>query len=109
MEKTINFALNLPLDGVTFFIFTPYPNTPLRELAFKHGSVSDRWKNYSGHPGSLPFIPDGMDQDFLLNIQNQAYRRFLLRPSYLVKHLSTFANRKSFKDGLKFLKALVSK
>lgn len=109
MEKTIDFALNLPLDGVTFFIFTPYPNTPLRELAFKHGKVSDKWKKYSGHPGSLPFIPDGMDEEFLLNIQKQAYRRFLLRPSYLVKHLGTFANRKSLRNGLKFLGALLSR
>lgn len=109
MEKTVDFALSLPLDGVTFFIFTPYPNTPLRELAFQHGKVIDKWKNYSGHPGSLPFIPDGMSEEFLLNLQKQAYRRFLLRPSYLARHLGTFSNQKALRNGLKFLKALVSR
>lgn len=109
MERTIDFALGLPLDGITFFIFTPYPNTPLRDLAFKHGKVSDEWKSYSGHPGSLPFIPEGMSEEFLLNIQKRAYRRFLLRPGYLVRHWGTFANRKSVHKGIKFLKALISR
>ncbi|MFP4081647.1 MAG: B12-binding domain-containing radical SAM protein [Candidatus Aminicenantes bacterium] len=108
MESTIDFALNLPLDGITFFIFTPYPNTPLRELALKHGNVSREWKSYSGHPGSLPFIPEGMSEEFLLNIQKEAYRRFLLRPSYLIRHWGTFANRKAVQKGVRFLRALIS-
>lgn len=106
IEKTINFALSLPLDGITFFTFTPYPNTSLRDLAFQHGKVSEEWINYSGHPSTLPFIPDGMDEKYLLNIQKQAYRRFLLRPSYLIKHVGTFTNRKALKNGFQFIESL---
>lgn len=109
MEKTVDFALSLPLDGITFFLFTPYPNTPLRDLALEHGKVSDEWKSYSGHPGSLPFIPEGMSEEFLLNIQKKAYRKFLLRPGYLIKHLGAFVNRKAVYKGLRFLSALVSR
>ena len=57
IDRTIDLALSLPLDGISFFTYTPYPKTPLRELAFKHGKISDEWKNYSGHPSSLPFFP----------------------------------------------------
>ena len=109
IQKTIDLALSLPLDGITFFTFTPYPKTPLRDLAFQHGKVSEEWTNYSGHPSSIPFIPNGMDEEYLLEIQAEAYRKFLLRPSYLLRHLGTFANRKVFQDGLRFLKALVFK
>ena len=106
IQKTIDFALSLPLDGASFFTFTPYPNTPLRELAFQHGKVSMQWQDYSGHPSSLPFIPRGMDEGYLLRAQAQAYRRFLLRPSYLVKHLGTFSNRRALQKGVKFLRSL---
>ena len=109
IEKTINYALSLPLDGVSFFIFTPYPNTALRDIAFRHGKVSEEWKNYSGHPSSLPYIPNGMDEKYLLEVQSRAYRSFLLRPGYLMKHIGTFTSRRALGNGLKFLKALVIK
>ena len=109
MEQTVRFALSLPLDGVSFFTFTPYPNTRLRDLAAQHGRVSEHWADYSGHPNCLPFIPDGYADRELLEIQRRAYQRFLLRPGYLVRHLDTLASSKALKNGGKFLKALFSK
>jgi radical SAM superfamily enzyme YgiQ (UPF0313 family) len=109
IEMTINYALSLPLDGVSFFLFTPYPNTLLRDIAFQHGKVSEDWRNYSGHPSSLPYVPHNMDEKYLLDIQSNAYRRFLLRPGYLMKHLCTFASRRALGNGFKFLKALVAR
>ena len=109
MEMTINLALSLPLDGISVFTFTPFPQTPLRELAFQNGMVSERWKNYSGHPSTLPFIPEGIGQEYLLRAQTRAYRKFLLRPSYLIRHLATFTDPKIFVKGLKFIKALLFK
>jgi anaerobic magnesium-protoporphyrin IX monomethyl ester cyclase len=107
INQTIELALSLPLDGVTFFMFTPYPSTPLRELAERHGHVSDDWRDYSGHPGALPFIPAGMDARELLEAQASAYRRFLMRPGYLSKHFTLFMNRSAVGNALKFLRALV--
>lgn len=107
IKKTLDLALSLPLDGASFFIFTPYPNTKLRELAFEHGTVSERWSDYSGHPTSLPFIPDGMDEDYLLTAQATAYRKFLLRPGYLLKHIGIFTNTKALRNGFHFVKNLL--
>jgi len=109
VERTIQFALSLPLDGISFFTFTPYPNTALREMAFQHGVVNEEWKNYSGHPSSLPFIPNGMDEEYLLETQAKAYKKFLLRPNYLLRHLGTFASRKALRNGFRFLNTLVFK
>jgi radical SAM superfamily enzyme YgiQ (UPF0313 family) len=107
LEKTINLALSLPLDGASFFIFTPYPNTKLRELACEHGKVSEMWSDYSGHPTLLPFIPDGKDENYLLNAQATAYKKFLLRPSYLLKHMGIFSNAKALTNGFHFVKNLL--
>ncbi len=107
IDRTIDLALSLPLDGVSFFTFTPYPNTRLRDIAFQHGTVSENWKDYSGHPGVLPFVANGMSEEYLLNTQAQAYRRFLLRPGYLIKHIENFAHRKTIENGIRFLKAIV--
>lgn len=105
IEQTIDLALSLPLDGVSFFLFTPFPNTPLRELALRHGTVSPHWEHYSTHPGRLSFVPEGMTEDYLLKKQAEAYRRFLLRPGYLAKHIGMFANRRTIRNGLRFLKS----
>jgi anaerobic magnesium-protoporphyrin IX monomethyl ester cyclase len=107
MEKTVELALSLPLDGVSFFIFTPYPNTPLRDLAEEHGKVSADWRSYSAHPSSPPYVPNGMGDSDLLDVQARAYRRFLLRPGYLLTHLGLFANRRAVRNGLRFLRALL--
>lgn len=109
MQMTIDLALSLPLDGISVFIFTPYPQTPLRELAFQHGTVSQKWTNYSGHPTTLPFIPETISPEYLLGAQTRAYRKFLLRPTYLIRHMATFGDRKAFMKGIKFVKALLSK
>jgi len=109
MNKTVELALSLPLDGVTFFTFTPYPKTPLAEMARKHGWVSDDWRNYSGHPGTLPFVPAGMDANYLLQVQASAYRRFLIRPRYLSGHLGMFLNRGTVTNAAKFMKGLISR
>jgi len=107
IDRTIDLALSLPLDGVSFFLFTPFPNTPLRELALRHGRVSPSWENYSTHPGHLSFIPDGMDEELLLRKQAEAYRRFLLRPGYLARHLGMFSNRRAVSKGLAFVRSLL--
>jgi radical SAM superfamily enzyme YgiQ (UPF0313 family) len=105
MKQTVDYALSLPLDGVSFFIFTPYPNTELRNLAFEYGKVSSNWKDYSGHPNSLPYIPNNMSQKELLDFQAEAYKRFLLRPSYISKYLMDHSILDIFHKGCLFLKA----
>ncbi len=105
MMQTASYARSLPLDGVSFFTFTPYPNTGLRDLAYKYGKVSTNWQDYSGHPGSLPYIPNGMTQKELLNFQEKAYKKFLLRPSYIYKFLLTHSFWNIISSGWIFAKA----
>lgn len=105
MKQTMDYALSLPLDGISFFTFTPYPNTELRKLAFEYGKVSENWQDYSGHPNSLPYIPNDMTQDELLDFQEKAYKRFLLRPSYLFKYLLNHSIWDVLQKGWLFIRA----
>jgi radical SAM superfamily enzyme YgiQ (UPF0313 family) len=105
MEQTVNFALSLPLDGASFFIFTPYPNTELRATALKCGKVSTNWQDYSGHPSKLPYIPHNMSQKELLDFQAKAYKKFLLRPSYIYKYFMDHSIKDIVQKGYFFIKA----
>jgi radical SAM superfamily enzyme YgiQ (UPF0313 family) len=110
MTQTLEYALTLPLDGVSFFIFTPYPRTELRDIAFQYGKVSTNWKDYTGHPsGTLPYIPNDITQDELLNFQERAYKRFLLRPSYVLRYLNNHSMLDLCDKGILFLKAFYFK
>ncbi len=105
IKHTVDYALSLPLDGVSFFTFTPYPNTELRSLAFKYGKVSSNWQDYSGHPSSLPYIPNNMTQEELLDFQKKAYKRFLLRLSYIWRYISNNSILDILEKGYFFVKA----
>ncbi len=87
IKQTVDFAIKLKLDSVTFNLFTPFPKTALREMAFKHGKVSKNWDFYSDHPTYPSFIPEGFNASEMLNIQKDAYRKFYLRSGYILSHL----------------------
>ncbi len=86
IDTTIDFAIKLKLDSVTFNLFTPFPKTKLRDLALKTGIVSTNWDYYSDHSPVPSFIPDGFTGDDILNCQKMAYRRFYLRLEYMLRH-----------------------
>lgn len=101
IKETLSFALNLPLDGASFNLFVPYPNTPLRIKSFEKGSISDDWRLYSDHSSRAPFIPKGFTQEELLKAQKKAYKKFYLRPKYILTHLDTFMNKDFLKKAVR--------
>lgn len=108
MAKTVNLACSLPLDGVSFNIFTPYPNTYLREIAPKYGKVDDKWENYSDHAVNAPFVPNGFTQPEIIRAQRDAYKKFYLRPSFALRHIPMFMSPGMIKNALRGLKVFFS-
>lgn len=88
IEKTIEFATSLPLDGVSFFLYTPFPNTKLAEIAPKYGKINEKWESYAGHSKEVPYLPDGISQEYLFKIQKDAYNRFYFRIGYILRYLN---------------------
>jgi anaerobic magnesium-protoporphyrin IX monomethyl ester cyclase len=87
VRKTVSLVLSLPLDGLSFFIYTPFPNTLLYDFANRHGRISTDWQKYSSHPSKLAYVPDGLSEAYLLSVQRRTYMRFFLRPCFLLRHL----------------------
>jgi radical SAM superfamily enzyme YgiQ (UPF0313 family) len=93
IDDTLNFALSLPIDAISCFIYVPYPGTPLRARALQTGFVSDDWRDYSAHPTRLPYVADGFTEEYLLARQREFYQRFYLRPGFVLTHLNNYLNR----------------
>ena len=101
INQTINFACSLPLTGVSFNLFTPYPNTKLREIASKFGVIKENWELYSDHPNFVSYIPENMTPEELMRLQTFAYKKFFMRPKYILANIRNIANINFMKVALK--------
>jgi anaerobic magnesium-protoporphyrin IX monomethyl ester cyclase len=98
--ETIYNANNLPLDGAVFFLYTPYPGTPLRRLAEESGMVSSKWDDYSSHLTTHAFYPRSIKVKDLDRLIFYAYRRFYFSPKFIKRN---YRNMNIFRQLFKFL------
>jgi magnesium-protoporphyrin IX monomethyl ester (oxidative) cyclase len=96
MRKTIKFALKLDPDYAQFTYATPYPGTPLYEMAKKHELIVDRdWSHYTTvRPVMRGFHFSIEDVEALFK---EAYTKFYVRLKFLVRQIRLGL----FKDFLK--------
>jgi anaerobic magnesium-protoporphyrin IX monomethyl ester cyclase len=92
LDETLNFALEIDPTTVTFGICTPYPGTPLfREVTRKDASIGDGSDNAAMESlhvqGRFNHLFCAVDSETLARTVTRNYRRFYLRPGYLLKAL----------------------
>lgn len=92
MQKTVDFALELDSDYCEFSITIPYAGTEMYTEALKNGLITtDYWKDYAMNPvpGFFPpqIIEQGATVPQLIELRNQAVRRFYFRPRYMLRQL----------------------
>lgn len=90
--QTIRFAKELNPDYAKFSLTTPYPGTPLFDMANERGEIkSFSWSTYKTLGGftddERPYVPRGRRSSELKYMEKKAYRDFYLRPSYILKRL----------------------
>jgi radical SAM superfamily enzyme YgiQ (UPF0313 family) len=96
IEGTLNFAMELPLSYAEFKIATPFPGTPLFDLAKRNRWIEEvRIEQFTSYYPSMR-ISDELDPDYLKDAASNAYRTFYTQPSRLLKELSS----SSFISGL---------
>ena len=85
LQQTIDYARSLELDFVKYNLAVPMPGTPLHELWKDRMKVAD-WSQYNFHvpPRELYDHPN-LDWDTLEAYLRKGYRRFYLRPGYLLR------------------------
>lgn len=84
-EKTIRFALELDPDWAIFYATHPRYGTKLYDIAMQSGTFLDR--NFRGMT-KVTYVPVGYaNADELARTVRHAYRRFYLRPRFMLRKL----------------------
>jgi radical SAM superfamily enzyme YgiQ (UPF0313 family) len=78
LERTLNFALKLPLDDISATMLTPFPGTEIYERAAEFGSFDSDWSRMNLL--NTVFIPHGLTHEHLEQFQRAILRKFYLRP-----------------------------
>ncbi len=89
LQRSTEFAVALRPNYVEFHIALVVPNTPLFHDAVSRGLVpADVFDRYMyGEVGFPVFVPEGLKLEQLRRMDLQAYRRFYLRPGYVLERL----------------------
>ena len=100
MKKTLNFAINLNTDLAHFNKFTPYPGNEIYEELIKQDYKFDFLKNCTQlDHGDTLYVPDGVDKEEYLQFIDNSYRKYYLRPKYILKQIKSI---RSFWDIKRF-------
>ena len=83
--QTIEFAIDLNPDIANFHAITPFPGTYLYDNLERFGTVSDDLSDFT-YQGAA-FIPKTMTREDINALRQIAFRKFYLRPSFIVKKL----------------------
>jgi radical SAM superfamily enzyme YgiQ (UPF0313 family) len=106
MRETLQYAIRLDPDVAMFNITTPFPGTDMFHWAEQNGYlITKNWEEYDlAHPVmDLPTVSAKKIQEFY----RRAYRKFFLRPSYLIRRVSHITNPASFMDACRALGAIL--
>ncbi|MFQ6015508.1 MAG: B12-binding domain-containing radical SAM protein [Anaerolineae bacterium] len=88
MERTISFALELDPLIANFSMMTPFPGTKVYELVKKEGRLlMEDWDDYVFFEGRARYELGEMTTELVERKWKEAYRRFYLRPSRVMKIL----------------------
>jgi len=99
MDETINFAIELDPDFAQFTIATPYPGTRMRQLILDEGKLlSDNWQDYASYGGLAVFEHGSLTPELMERKYKEAYRRFYLRPRYILRRLKQMGRPRELKN-----------
>ncbi|MBF0418762.1 MAG: radical SAM protein [Magnetococcales bacterium] len=95
-EETVRFVLSLETDYLQAAVFTPYPATPLYEEGMRTGLLkTDYWRQFALNPDPefQPLIwGEFYTREQLFKQLRHLYRRFYLRPRFVLFYLRRMKN-----------------
>ena len=116
----LKIAMKSGLDFAEFNIFTPLPNTAAYNLALQKGIIkNDFWENYAHDPiknysnFKMQYYTESLPEEKQFELCKFAFKKFYLRPVYVVRRLKTIKSFMQFvfhaKSAFKLLKFNPSK
>jgi len=101
IKKSIDMAKKLNPDTIAFFIASPYPGTEFYQEAKKLGYFRPdfEWKDFTLVSNNKPPLNlPGLPAERLLYLQKKAYRKYYLRPRYILSKLASLRNLMEIKN-----------
>ncbi len=77
IQRTIRYALTLPLDEINVTKFTPFPGAPIYSTIREFGEFTEDWPSMNCL--NFVFIPKGMTRERLEELYNEFISRFYRR------------------------------
>jgi len=85
--ESVRFGIELDPDYVYWLTFVPYPGNELTEIARQSGTiVNDDPTTYNVF-NEIVYVPEGRSVEEIRQTVARAYRRFYLRPRYVVRQM----------------------
>ncbi|OGW75908.1 MAG: hypothetical protein A3J72_06210 [Nitrospirae bacterium RIFCSPHIGHO2_02_FULL_40_19] len=112
IQRTIDFALSLPLSDFQITFLTPFPGSEVYELAKDAGEFDDDWEHMN--MWDIVFVPHTLTKSYLIKKRNEAFRKFYFRPSIIAKYAKLLLEKPKFipllfNDFISFVKMLRTK
>lgn len=109
IKKTIDFAINLDPEFVQFSFATPFPGTDLFKLAVEKRIISEN--DYSSlmffGKSARPIELSELNQEELQLAMKTAYKKFYLRPKYILKMMSKTRTSTQLKQRIRGMKSIL--
>ena len=103
--QTIDLAIEIDADYAQWQKTTPFPGTELYQIAQNHGKIlTADWTKFTVW-NEVVYVTNGRTKEDILKVEKAAFRRFYLRPGYIIRHLRTFF-RLPFKNLLNLCRAV---
>ncbi len=85
--ESIRFGIDLDPDYIYWLTFVPYPGNDLAEMAKQTGSIINDDPTTYNVFNEIVYVPEGRNADEIRRTVAIAYRRFYLRPRYIIRQL----------------------
>lgn len=99
--KNIEFLIDLDPDYPQIAILCLYPNTKIFQQAVEKGLINkNKWEDFSLNPSKdfkIDHWEEFMSIKELVNLQKEGYKRFYLRPSYVLRNIISTRTLYEFK------------
>ena len=86
--ETVRFGLELDPDYVYWLTFVPYPGNDLSDLAHKTGTIINDDPTTYNVFNEIVYVPEGRSVEEIRKTVAKAYRKFYLRPKYMIRQLN---------------------
>jgi radical SAM superfamily enzyme YgiQ (UPF0313 family) len=108
-QETIKFIRTLGLDYMQCYCAVPIPKTPLGEMAREKGWITAKnWSEYDYGGSSVMNIGSVSPAD-VDRYRQTAFRKFYLRPKFILKQLTTIKSFRQIMQAANFLKWMKTK